>query len=238
MRSQNGTHWSIRNIAEVGRFNQNAIVGIRRAFGLKPHFQENFRLSTDPSRCVPGEVGQRVAHEIRARLIGKSEGPQYRRSQVTPVERSPHLDDTEQPLQAPVFTGVEATGLGGEAQGAVCGVCGRSRHPLPSRLPPAGTKVAGWVYSPIGVLRPFTVHPYILPGLSQAHPNGQRAAHSRRHEEVCVCRRYLTLDRRASQIPPPHGLDVSSFAPHITHLQCTEPKSINVTNSKSMEYTR
>ena len=105
MRSQNGTHWSIRNIAEVGRFNQNAIVGIRRAFGLKPHFQENFRLSTDPSRCVPGEVGQRVAHEIRARLIGKSEGPQYRRSQVTPVERSPHLDDTEQPLQAPVLLG-------------------------------------------------------------------------------------------------------------------------------------
>lgn len=47
-RPENATHWSTRTMAEASGLNQNAIVRIWRAFGLKPHLQENFKLSTDP----------------------------------------------------------------------------------------------------------------------------------------------------------------------------------------------
>lgn len=44
---KNATPWSTRTMAEAGGLNQNAVVRIWRAFGLKPHLQENFKLSTD-----------------------------------------------------------------------------------------------------------------------------------------------------------------------------------------------
>jgi transposase len=44
----NATHWSTRTMAATSGLNQNAIVRIWRAFGLKPHLAENFKLSTDP----------------------------------------------------------------------------------------------------------------------------------------------------------------------------------------------
>ena len=47
-RPKDATHWSTRTMAEASGLNQNAIVRIWRAFGLKPHLQENFKLSTDP----------------------------------------------------------------------------------------------------------------------------------------------------------------------------------------------
>jgi transposase len=47
-RPKNATHWSTRTMAEASGLNQNAIVRIWHAFGLKPHLQENFKLSTDP----------------------------------------------------------------------------------------------------------------------------------------------------------------------------------------------
>lgn len=47
-RPSNATHWSTRTMAAASGLNQNAIVRIWRAFGLKPHLQENFKLSTDP----------------------------------------------------------------------------------------------------------------------------------------------------------------------------------------------
>jgi transposase len=46
-RPKNATHWSTRTMAEASGLNQNAIVRIWRAFGLKPHLQENFKLSID-----------------------------------------------------------------------------------------------------------------------------------------------------------------------------------------------
>jgi transposase len=42
------THWSTRSMAKASGLTQNAIVRIWRAFGLKPHLQESFKLSTDP----------------------------------------------------------------------------------------------------------------------------------------------------------------------------------------------
>ena len=46
-RPQNAIHWSTRTMAQDSGLNQNTIVRVWRAFGLKPHLQENFKLSTD-----------------------------------------------------------------------------------------------------------------------------------------------------------------------------------------------
>lgn len=45
---KDATHWSTRTMAQASGLSQNAIVRIWRAFGLKPHLQDNFKLSTDP----------------------------------------------------------------------------------------------------------------------------------------------------------------------------------------------
>ena len=44
----NATHWSTRQMAKASKLNQTAVGRIWRAFGLQPHRQENFKLSTDP----------------------------------------------------------------------------------------------------------------------------------------------------------------------------------------------
>jgi len=45
---ENSTHWSTRSMAQECGLSRNAISRIWRAFGLKPHRAETFRLSTDP----------------------------------------------------------------------------------------------------------------------------------------------------------------------------------------------
>ncbi len=45
---KHATHWSTRSMAEATGLSQTAIVRIWRAFGLKPHRTETFKLSTDP----------------------------------------------------------------------------------------------------------------------------------------------------------------------------------------------
>ncbi len=42
------THWSTRLMAKEAKLNQTAVSRIWRAFGLQPHRQETFKLSTDP----------------------------------------------------------------------------------------------------------------------------------------------------------------------------------------------
>jgi len=42
------THWSTRSMATATGLNQTAISRIWRAFGLKPHLVESFKLSPDP----------------------------------------------------------------------------------------------------------------------------------------------------------------------------------------------
>jgi transposase len=44
----NATHWSTRSMATATGLNQTAISRIWRAFGLKPHRSEHFKLSPDP----------------------------------------------------------------------------------------------------------------------------------------------------------------------------------------------
>ena len=44
----NATHWSSRGMAAACGLSQTAVARIWRAFGLKPHLSETFKLSTDP----------------------------------------------------------------------------------------------------------------------------------------------------------------------------------------------
>src|SRR3984893_15023046 len=43
-----GTHWSIRQIAAATRVSKSTVHRIWQAFGLEPHRQKHFKLSTDP----------------------------------------------------------------------------------------------------------------------------------------------------------------------------------------------
>lgn len=45
---QDATHWSTRSMAERSGMSQSAISRIWRAFGLKPHMVDTFKLSSDP----------------------------------------------------------------------------------------------------------------------------------------------------------------------------------------------
>src|SRR5262250_2428742 len=45
---KDGTHWSIRQIAEETRMSKSTVHRIWQAFGLEPHRQKHFKLSTDP----------------------------------------------------------------------------------------------------------------------------------------------------------------------------------------------
>jgi putative transposase len=45
---KNGTHWSIRQIAEQTGVSKSTVHRIWQAFGLAPHRQKHFKLSTDP----------------------------------------------------------------------------------------------------------------------------------------------------------------------------------------------
>ena len=45
---KDGTHWSIRQIAQQTRLSKSTVHRIWQAFGLEPHRQKHFKLSTDP----------------------------------------------------------------------------------------------------------------------------------------------------------------------------------------------
>jgi putative transposase len=45
---QDGTHWTIRSAARETNISRPTVHRIWKAFGLQPHRQENFKLSTDP----------------------------------------------------------------------------------------------------------------------------------------------------------------------------------------------
>jgi putative transposase len=47
-RPRDGTHWTIRSIAKETKLSRPTVHRIWRAFGLQPHRQRHFKLSTDP----------------------------------------------------------------------------------------------------------------------------------------------------------------------------------------------
>jgi len=45
---ENGTHWSVRTVAEKVGISKSTVHRVWQAFGLQPHRQKHFKLSTDP----------------------------------------------------------------------------------------------------------------------------------------------------------------------------------------------
>lgn len=84
----NATHWSSRGMAEACGLSQTAVSRIWRAFGLKPHLHETFKLSTDPFfiEKVRDVVGLYLNPPDRAIILSVDE-----KSQVQALNRTQPL---------------------------------------------------------------------------------------------------------------------------------------------------
>ena len=72
------THWSTRSMARCTGMSQSAVSRIWRAFGLRPHRTETFKLSSDPAfiEKVRDVVGLDLAPPDRALVLCVDEKPQ------------------------------------------------------------------------------------------------------------------------------------------------------------------
>jgi transposase len=124
------THWSSRSLARATGLSQTAVCRIWRAFGLKPHRVETFKLSKDPLfvEKVRDIVGLCLAPPDRALVLCVDEKPQVqageRTAPVLPVrpgqpERRTH--DYIRHGTADLFAALDAK------TGTVIGACHR-RH--------------------------------------------------------------------------------------------------------------
>jgi transposase len=77
----NATHWSTRSMARRAGMSQTAVSRIWRAFGLRPHRMETFKLSSDPAFVdkVRDLVGLYLAPPERALVLCVDEKPKSRR---------------------------------------------------------------------------------------------------------------------------------------------------------------
>lgn len=82
---KNATHWSTRTMAKATGMSQSAISRIWRAFGLKPHLTETFKLSSDPFfvEKVRDVVGLYMSPPERAIILSVDE-----KSQVQALDRT------------------------------------------------------------------------------------------------------------------------------------------------------
>jgi transposase len=79
------THWSTRAMARRAGMSQTAVSRIWRAFGLRPHRAETFKLSSDPAFVdkVRDVVGLYLAPPERALVLCVDEKPQIQAAQGT-----------------------------------------------------------------------------------------------------------------------------------------------------------
>jgi len=79
------THWSTRAMARRAGMSQTAVSRIWRAFGLRPHRSETFKLSSDPAfvEKVRDIVGLYLAPPDRAMVLCVDEKPQIQAAQGT-----------------------------------------------------------------------------------------------------------------------------------------------------------
>ena len=100
---EDATHWSTRSMAKRAGMSQTMVSRVWRAFGLRPHRQETFKLSTDPAFVdkVRDVVGLYMSPPERALVLCVDEKPQIqavgRTAPVIPmrpgqVERMTHDD--------------------------------------------------------------------------------------------------------------------------------------------------
>jgi transposase len=82
------THWSTRRMAKAVGLSQTAISRVWRAFGLKPHLSETFKLSTDPFfvEKVRDVVGLYMSPPEKAIVLSVDE-----KSQVQALDRTQPL---------------------------------------------------------------------------------------------------------------------------------------------------
>ena len=81
----NATQWSTRSMAHRAGMSQTAVARIWRAFGLRPHRAEAFKLSSDPAfvEKVRDAVGPYLAPPDRALVLCVDEKPQIQAAQGT-----------------------------------------------------------------------------------------------------------------------------------------------------------
>ena len=126
----NATHWSTRGMAEASGMSQSTVGRIWRAFGLKPHRADTFKLSTDPYfvEKVRDVVGLYLSPPEKAIVLCVDEKPQVqaldRTQPVLPMapartERATH--DYARHGTTSLFAALDV------ATGAVIGKCHR-RH--------------------------------------------------------------------------------------------------------------
>ncbi len=79
------THWSTRSMARASGMSQTAVSRIWRAFGLKPHVAETFKLSTDPLFVdkVRDVVGLYMSPPANALVLCVDEKPQIQATDRT-----------------------------------------------------------------------------------------------------------------------------------------------------------
>lgn len=88
------THWSTRAMARAAGVTQTAVVRIWHAYGLQPHREETFKLSTDPLFIEGAGRGGALSHATgaRARAVRRRENPsagaRSHRADVAPRARS------------------------------------------------------------------------------------------------------------------------------------------------------
>lgn len=82
---KNATHWSTRSMAREMGMSQTAVCRIWRAFGLQPHRQETFKLSTDPLfvEKVRDIVGLYLDPPVKAMVLCVDE-----KSQIQALDRT------------------------------------------------------------------------------------------------------------------------------------------------------
>jgi transposase len=82
---RNATHWSTRAMARRAGLSQTAVARIWRAFGLRPHRSETFKLSSDPAfvEKVRDVVGLYLNPPERALVLCVDEKPQIQAAHGT-----------------------------------------------------------------------------------------------------------------------------------------------------------
>lgn len=82
---KDGTHWTVRSIAQETRISPTTVHRIWEAFGLQPHRQKHFKISTDPFfvEKVRDIVGLYVSPPENAIILGVDE-----KSQIQALERT------------------------------------------------------------------------------------------------------------------------------------------------------
>ena len=127
---EHATHWSTRGMAKACGLSQTAVSRIWRAFGLKPHLRETFKLSTDPFfvEKVRDVVGLYLNPPDRAIVLSVDEKSQVQaldRTQpllpMTPGQAERGTHDYERHGVTSLFAALNV------ATGAVIGQCYR-RH--------------------------------------------------------------------------------------------------------------